>query len=437
MPAWFFAMALATTGQVASDGSAFPGDAAISRNAEHVHDPTVVPFGGKYFCFSTSGDGFGVLRSSKDMLGWTVHGAILPDQPEWLKKRYTHRSIWAPDVLAMGDKLRLYYCASEFGTNGSVIGLAECEAFDPNNPQKGWRDVGLVLESVRGRDTFNAIDPETIVDAAGRHWLFFGSYFAGLYVVELDPATGLLKNPTKSELTLVARNTGERGNPLEACAVVRRGDYYYLFVSYGLAAQGVRSTYRIMVGRSRNATGPYVDAAGNAMTEGGHLAVLKSSPPMFAPGHSDVFRDPSGRWLMPYHFYDGRQNWHGDLWGLPTLQIRELLWSRDGWPLPGLPVEARPPKPRPFTSKDLVGKWTHQVDFGRPSEVEFLSGGVAKNGTQRGTWTLEGDRLTMRWPRADAPSAPWIDRLTVAYGGTYYAGRNDDGMLIRGRRKVH
>ena len=35
---------------------------------------------------------------------------------------------------------------------------------------------------------------------------------------------------------------------------------------------------------------------------------------------------------MPYHFYDGRENWHGDLWGLPTLQIRELLWSADDWP---------------------------------------------------------------------------------------------------------
>lgn len=433
MPGLFFAMAVAAVWPIASDGAAFPGDAAISRNSEHVHDPTIIPFGGRYFCFSTSGDGFGVLRSSKDLQAWTVHGPILPESPEWLRKRYRHNSIWAPDVLVMGSKLRLYYCASDFGTNGSVIGLAECERFDPKNPQKGWRDVGLVFESVRGRDTFNAIDPEVVADVEGQHWLFFGSYFAGLYVVELDPATGLRKE--KAEPILVARNTGERGNPLEACAVARRGGNYYLFVSYGLAAQGGRSSYRIMVGRARNVTGPYLDLANKPMVDGGYVNVLKSSPPMFSPGHSDVLQDPSGRWLMPYHFYDGRQNWHGDVWGLPTLQVRELLWSADGWPLPGLPVEAKPPKPKPFSGKDIVGKWTHQVDFGRPSEVELLSGGAAKNGEQRGTWSLTGDRLTVRWPRADAPNEPWIDRLTVAYGGTYYVGRNDAGVVIRGRRR--
>ncbi|MGV3613887.1 MAG: arabinan endo-1,5-alpha-L-arabinosidase [Fimbriimonas sp.] len=414
-------------------GSVFPGDGTVARNSEHVHDPTVIAFGGMYFCFSTSGDGFGVLRSSKDLRSWKVHGPILPSQPEWLAKRYAHKSIWAPDVVVMGKRLRLYYCASEFGTNQSVIGMAECDDFDPKNPQKGWRDVGLVYESQRGRDTFNAIDPEVAVDEGGRHWMFFGSYFAGLYAVELNPSTGMLKEGAPP--ILVARNTGERGNPLEACAVIRREGYYYLFVSYGLAAQGVRSTYRIMVGRSKEATGPYVDAAGKPMTEGGHVNVLKSSPPMFGPGHSDVLRAPDGRWLMPYHFYDARQNWHGDTWGLPTLQIRELLWTADGWPVPGMPVEARPPKARSVFSKDLVGQWTHQVDFGRPSEVELSNDGRARNGDQKGTWTLSGDQVTIRWPSSDAPGRMWIDRLTVGYGGTYYAGRNTAGAVIRGVRK--
>ena len=107
----------------------------------------------------------------------------------------------------------------------------------------------------------------------------------------------------------------------------------------------------------------------------------------------------------------------------------------EAWKSEGLPVEAKPPKPKPFSGKDIVGKWTHQVDFGRPSEVELLSGGAAKNGEQRGTWSLTGDRLTLRWPRADAPNEPWIDRLTVAYGGAYYVGRNGAGVVIRGMRR--
>ena len=432
-------VAVASTTQAgrspAAGWSAFPGDGAVSVNGGNVHDPTVVPFGGRYFCFNTSGDGFAVLRSSKDLLSWTIHGPVLPETPEWLRQRYRHKSLWAPDVVVLGSKLRMYYCASNWGTNQSVIGFAECDKFDPNQPQKGWRDYGLVFESQSGRDTYNAIDPEVVVDENGGHWLFFGSYFSGLYVVELNPETGRLKSPEKPTPTLVARNTGERGNPLEACAVIRRNNYYYLFVSYGLAAQGVRSSYRIMVGRSKSVSGPFLDAQGKSMAEGGHLNVLKSSAPMFAPGHCDVFRDPSGRWMMPYHFYDGRENWHGDLWGLPTLHVRELLWSDDGWPLPGMPVEAKPRPPRAVKRQDLVGKWIHQVDFGRPAEIEMKADGKTRNGEQQGDWRLDGERLTIRWPRADAPGEMWVDRLLVAYGGTYYVGRNQSGAIIRGARK--
>ena len=100
-----------------------------------------------------------------------------------------------------------------------------------------------------------------------------------------------------------------------------------------------------------------------------------------------------------------------------------------------MPVESKPSPHRAVTPKELAGKWTHQVDFGRPSEVELSNDGKAKNGPQSGTWHLSGDRLTIRWPSDDAPGKVWIDRLTVAYGGTYYAGRNSAGAVIRGARK--
>jgi arabinan endo-1,5-alpha-L-arabinosidase len=389
-----------------------------------VHDPTVIAFGGRYFCFSTSGDGFGVLRSSENLKDWTVHGPILPDSPEWLRSRYRHRSIWAPDVLVLGNRLRVYYCASDWGTNKSVIGVAENVRFNPDKPLEGWKDLGLVIESRPGQETYNAIDPETIVDESGRQWLFFGSYFAGIYVVELDPTTGRLKNPDRPEPILVARNTIERGNPLEGAAVCRRDGYYYLFVSYGLAAQGVRSTYRIMVGRSKTPTGPFLDAAGKSMADGGFVNVMKGSPPMFSPGHCDVLQDPSGRWLMPYHFYDGRRIWHGDQWGLPTLQIRELLWSADGWPLPGLPVEAEKPSP----ARTPAGKWLRQIDFGGISELELKPGGAAVQGEAKGKWRLDGNTLTLTW------AGVTDEAYVMAYGRNYFVRRNDLGQVVRAMR---
>ena len=416
---------------VATDNSIFPGDGAHAVGAEGIHDPTIIEFGGKFFCFCTSGNSFTVVRASSSLHEWKVEGPIFSDSPEWLKPRYRHRSIWAPDIVVLGKKLRMYYCASDFGTNNSVIGLAECEEFDPSHPTKGWKDLGLILESRSNRDAFNAIDPEVLVDEHQKHWLFFGSYFGGIYVSELDPLTGkLLSNNYK----IVAKNTSDRGNALEGAAVKRHGNFYYLFVSYGLAAQGVRSTYRIMTGRSASPAGPFVDLDGRDMVDGGHTNVLKTSPPMFSPGHCDVMQDHTGRWLMPYHFYDGRKYWRNDLWGLPTLQIRELLWSNDGWPLPGLPVESE------FaitssSSDTLAGTWIHQPDFGTPMTIEFRVDGTILGGTAVGKWRKEGNILLLEWPKADVPGEFWKDRLQLAYGDNYYVGRNQAGQIVRGVRR--
>ncbi len=429
------ALGLVLQSSVRSEGFSpfgFPGDSASSINSQNVHDPTVIQFRGRYFCFSTSGAGFAIVRSSDDLKSWKTLGPVLPDTPEWLQKRYQHRALWAPDVFVQGDRLRMYYCTSNFGTNESVIGMAECANFDPDRPLEGWKDTGLVIESVKGRDFYNAIDPKVIADG-DRQWMFFGSYFAGIHLVELDPRSGKLKNPSDPKPQCVARNTDERGNPLEGASVCKRGSHFYLFVSYGLAAQGIRSTYRIMVGRAESVVGPYVDREGRSMVEGGHENVLKSSFPMIGPGGSDVFLDSSGRWLMPYHFYDARHYWQGGLWGMPTLQIRELLWSEDGWPLPGMPIEALT-QPQHSAPKGIAGVWVHQADFAEPKRIELHADGTLTDGQVTGKWEKSGQRLTLRWPRTDAPGQYWVDELLLSYADGYYVGRNQQGMVIRGLR---
>jgi arabinan endo-1,5-alpha-L-arabinosidase len=373
-----------------------------------VHDPTIIRVGDRYLCLSTSGNSFGMLRSSTDLVEWTPHGPVLSERPRWLQDALPDgRSLWAPDILPLpGGGLRMYYCASEkFGQNTSFIGVAECRDFDPLEPTRGWRDLGPVLASHAGRDNFNAIDPETIRDADGREWMFFGSYWSGLFVVELDPKTGKLKWPDESARVLVARNPSDPHNAIEAPAVLFRDGHFYLFASHGLAAQGVESSYRIVVGRSRSVTGPYVDRDGKPMLEGGHTLVLAASPPMYGPGHCDVFVDADGRRLLAHHFYDGRERWGHDpqgreRWGLPTLQVRELIWDKDGWPLPGLPVGMRHPTP----ATSLAGEWIEQVDFGEPKQI----------------------RLTADDPR--------VAGYRVSPDRNYYVGRNARGQVVRGAR---
>lgn len=429
------AMALTVmTGSSNDDWSAFPGDGSFAANSEHTHDPMVIQVKGTYVSISTSGNGMGVVKTTKDFKAWKVHGPLLAKNPDWLIKRVPeHRSVWAPDAIVLKDKVRVYYCASRFfGGNDSVIGLLENTNFDPEKPTEGWEDKGPIIESTREKNFYNCIDAEVIEDQAGKQWLYFGSYFAGIFMAELDPTTGKLANPEKAP-DCVARNTGSRENALEGTAVMFHDGYYYMFVSYGLAAQGVRSTYQIMVGRSKTPTGPFLDAAGKSMVDGGHVNILKTSPPMFSPGHNEVLKDDKGRWLMSYHYYDGRKYWTDGKWGLPRVQVREMFWDKDGWPLPGLPLEHLAVTKLP-SHKDVVGKWAHQADFGNVDEVEFLRDGTIRAGRRNGFWELAGTDLTLKWPKGDGTNDAWLDKLSLHYGNNYYVGRNAQGLVIRGYR---
>jgi arabinan endo-1,5-alpha-L-arabinosidase len=418
-----------------SDWSAFPGDGSFAEGSEHTHDPAVLEFNGTYVSVSTSGQGMGVVKTTKDFKTWKVHGPLLKENPNWLKKRVPeHRSVWAPDIVVFGKKVRVYYCASRFfGGNDSVIGFLENDHFDPEKPTEGWVDHGEVIDSRKDRNFYNCIDADILIDQAKRHWLFFGSYFAGIYCVELDPATGKMLDAAGKPPFQVARNTASRENALEGSCVLFKDGFYYLFVSYGLAAQGVRSTYQMMVGRSENPTGPFVDANGKAMTEGGHVNLLKTSPPMFSPGHNEVLRDSKGRWLTSYHFYDGRKYWTDGKWGMPRVQVREMFWGEDGWPLPGLPLEHLAATTL-TTQKSLSGTWAHQADFGNVDEIKFLPKGEFKSGDRSGKWQLAKDQLTLMWPKREASGEFWEDKVTLHYQGNYYVGRTQAGLVVRGYR---
>jgi arabinan endo-1,5-alpha-L-arabinosidase len=427
-------VAILTQRPTTTGWSAFPFDGFVPENGQGVHDPTVCEVGGKFFCLCTNGNGFGMMRTSTDLVHWQVEGPVMDATPEWLLKAIPqHHSIWAPEASRAGSGLRMYYCASAtFGKNNSWIGYAECPHFDPARPKAGWVDRGELIHSAEGKDNFNAIDPSVLTAPDGTQWMFFGSYWSGIYVTELDPATGALKHPDHGEMTLVARNPRDRANSIEAPAAIYRDGYFYLTVNWGLAAQGVRSTYRLMVGRSKSPTGPFVDARGVPMTDGGHEVLLDSSSPMFGPGGGSIFRDAAGNWRLSYHYYDARA-W-GRQWGLPTLQIRDILWSPDGWPLPGLPVCPQRDRFCSHTHGSPEGRWLHQVDFGAVRTVELRHDGtIAVDGAASGRWTLSKADLDLHWARG---SETYDDKLQLAYGGNYYVGRNGSGLLIRGIREA-
>ena len=293
-----------------------------------IHDPsTIVKSGGQYWVFGT---GTGVtVYSSLDKKHWTPAPPVFAAAPAWIASAVpanTGHFYWAPEIHRLHGLYFLYYAVSTFGSNTSAIGLAT----SPSLVNPHWTDRGPVIQS-SSRSNYNTIDPSILSGPDGRLWLAFGSYWSGIKMVQLDPATGkpLASNPNVYAL---AAHPQDPVNSIEAPYLYSHGGYYYLFVNWDRCCQGEKSTYNIRVGRSRSVTGPYLDEAGRAMTAGGGKLFL-SAASAGSTGHKQVGSGQSGI------FTDGGQDyfschyeWAQDHHGAPLLNVRKLSWAGNGWP---------------------------------------------------------------------------------------------------------
>jgi len=290
------------------------------RSVERVHDPsTIVKCGRDYWCFAT---GPGVAsRRSTNLMHWESGPRVFTGRHPWATDVVAdHRSyFWAPDVIEHRGRFLLYYSVSSWGKKTSAIGLATNPTLDPDDSRYRWTDAGIVIQT-GDRDDFNAIDPNVVLDAEGRLWLAFGSFWSGIKMVELDPATGK-RLATNSPVHSLAHHEA-----IEAPCITRHGDHYILFVNWGQCCKGTNSTYEIRMGRSARITGPYLDQEGRDLLHGGGTLLLKTSGRFVGPGHAGVLRTQDGERLS-FHFYNR------DRWGTPNLALRRLEWSAEGWPV--------------------------------------------------------------------------------------------------------
>ncbi len=293
------------------------------------HDPALAVGhdGAPWTVFATGieGDPAGPIqvRTSQDGREWAYAGLVWKprDEPAWVADVVPGvRSYWAPEVYEHDGTYYLYWSASTFGSNRSVIGLHTSPTLDPGDPDYGWTDRGEVIRSVPGHTDWNAIDAGIVEDADGTPWMAFGSFWGGIQLVELEWPSGKPADPSADPVTIASR--GAPPNAIEAPYVVERDGWYYLFVSKDSCCQGVRSTYNVVVGRSREVTGPYVDAQGVPMLEDGGTPVLATDGSMIGPGGQSV---SDGH--LAFHYYDE------DLGGAFQLAIRELAWDDEGWPV--------------------------------------------------------------------------------------------------------
>lgn len=293
------------------------------------HDPTLIKQGPYYYDVITGDIGTRTylrMRRSRDLVHWEFLGPVFTTPPAWVVAALgtTPGDFWAPDIRSFDGRYHLYYAASQFGTNNSVIGLATAKTLDPHSPRHGWVDEGMAMRSTPGADDFNATDPDLVSDERGALWMSFGSFWSGIKLRRLDPETG---KPSPRHPTVHALASRPAPGAVEGSSIVRRGGFYYLFVSFDFCCRGVNSDYRTTVGRARRVTGPHVDRDGVPMLQGGGTELLRGYDEFAGPGGGDVY----GNWFVHHYYYDR------DDAGTPKLSVRRIAW-RGGWPTLGDPL---------------------------------------------------------------------------------------------------
>lgn len=294
-----------------------------------VHDPVIIKQDSTYYIFCT---GLGIsVFSSTNMKNWKKEKPVFSAAPPWAVKEIPgfRGHIWAPDISYHKGQYYLYYAVSAFGKNTSAIGVATNKTLDPSDKNFKWVDHGKVVESVPGRDMWNAIDPNLVI-AGDEPWLSFGSFWNGIKLVQLDST---LTKPVQPEkwFTIASRQrnfilpdsvAGDAA--IEAPFIFKKDKYYYLFVSFDYCCRGEKSTYKIMIGRSEYVYGPYIDRDGVPMNLGGGSLLLEGDKNWHGAGHNAV-ANFNGTDYLVFHAYDANDK------GRSKLRIEKLTWT-NGWP---------------------------------------------------------------------------------------------------------
>lgn len=243
-----------------------------------VHDPAVIKEGNTWWIFGSHM----ASAYSTDLMNWTQHSTVVANGNPLTPTPYTSFSevltwaqtntFWAPDVFKMPDgRFYFYYCACQGSMPLSGLGLAIGD-----NIGGAYLNQQLLLKSggskaPNGTTNYNAyihpnvVDPSMFYDKDGKFWMVYGSYSGGIFILEMDKTTGLIK-PGQGTAGFGKHLVGGDHSTIEGATIIYspETDYYYLFCTYG--GLGSNDGYNIRQMRSRNPDGPYYDASGKDMS---------------------------------------------------------------------------------------------------------------------------------------------------------------------------
>ena len=488
-----FAEPIVKTIAVMAQPSAAGDDPTHTRVTSH--DPGIIKANGKYYIFGSHR----AFAKSTDLQHWeyftnnlvTDYQSVLGDIWEAWPKQDTNPDLagnmWAPEVVwnPTMDKWCMYLSingggaqyqktvmvlltADDIEGDWTYVGPVIYSGFNADNASQ--TDVYRVLGEGADLSRYDSLQDTGInaIDASVKYdgndmWMALGSWFGGIWMIKLDPTTGLRDYtttyetvPNVSDAYYGHKLAGGYGNSGEGVALTKQGDYWYMFLSYGGLTQ--TGGYQMREFRSENITGPYVDQNGNSAvyTQGVSddkafnrgLRILSSYSQTgsenvkTAQGGNAILTDDDGSVYNVFHTRfvrtEGNLEEH-------QVRVQPMVVSPDGW-LVMAPYEKSGTvrQQDAYTTEQVVGDYEIVVH----NPIAFYAGGgdssdaiyhaqtVTLNtdgtigGAATGTWSVDGTAVSMTIDTAEEGSL--LHGSYTATLGTQTTETGDYAMFFTG-----
>ena len=286
-------------------------------------DPTVIRTDEGFYLYATQTNSYWIpIYFSKDLVNWefkrsAFRNATKP-KPDVLPGG---GAFWAPEIRYINGKYVLYFSWAKWG-DGSISYTAVATSDSPVGDFLNAKPL-LITDDFGS----NCID-QFYYEEDKKKYMFVGS-FNGIYVTELTDDGLSVKRGADGKPVLKKQVCGRA---FEGTNIYKKGKYYYLFASINNCCpnNGMDSKYKVVVGRSENLLGPYVDRKGKDMLDNSWELVLEGDgETFFGPGHNSIIiPDDAGTDWMIYHSYVKENSTVGGRLGM----LDRIVWSPDGWP---------------------------------------------------------------------------------------------------------
>lgn len=217
-------------------------------------DPTAIynPDDGHYYSIATGGDR--AFMRSADLCEWE-NTDIHPFDKETVKKmKELGPDVWAPQFAQINGKYLIYITLRSSAEDSRIAVLSSVTVTGP------YKFENVITDS-RFTGIKDTIDPFAFVDdQTGKVWLVFGS-IGGIHQVELTK-DGLSLAEGAAYKHIAGQDIDKDNSRLtvfEGSYVYKRDGWWYLFASAGRYND---YSYAIVVGKSRNADGPFLTKDG-------------------------------------------------------------------------------------------------------------------------------------------------------------------------------